>query len=61
VPVFSLIKQWDWKSVSGVQRDVLIPFFSHFYGEIIDYPWEKKTSKALMRAAAQVRSAPFGI
>lgn len=39
---------------AGMQKDVLVPFFSHFYGGIIDVPWEEKLPKALMRAAAQV-------
>ena len=44
-----------------MQRDILVPFFSHSYGDIINTPWESKTPKALMRAAAQVQSfAPFG-
>lgn len=54
VPVFSLIKQWDWKAGSGLQQDILVPFFSHFYGDIINHPWQDKVPKALMRAAAQV-------
>uniref|UniRef100_A0A7R9YW00 Glycosyl transferase CAP10 domain-containing protein n=1 Tax=Chlamydomonas euryale TaxID=1486919 RepID=A0A7R9YW00_9CHLO len=53
MPVFSLIKQWDWRAGRGLQSDVLLPFFSHFYGDVIDTPWDEKIGKALMRAAAQ--------
>jgi len=53
VPVFSLIKQWNWASGTGVQTDVLIPFFNHYYQSIINYPWQNKEKKALMRAAIQ--------
>ena len=52
LPIFSLIKQWQ--GGAGVQRDVLVPFFNHLYGDLISFPWEAKTPKALMRAAAQV-------
>lgn len=36
------------------RRDVLLPFFNHVYEKVMSYPWEKKTPKALMRAAMQV-------
>jgi hypothetical protein len=31
VPVFSLIKRWDWGRGTSEQADVLLPFFNHFY------------------------------
>ena len=31
VPVFSLIKRWDWERGVGLQTDVLLPFFNHYY------------------------------
>lgn len=54
VPVFSLIKKWDWERSAGVQADILLPFFNHVYQDLIFYPWEKKRRAALMRAAMQV-------
>eukprot|EP00798_Chlamydomonas_sp_ICE-L_P015949 gene15948-22083_t len=54
VPIFSLIKQWDWEKNEGLQTDILVPFFNHFYDSIITgVPWESKSNKALMRAAMQ--------
>lgn len=54
VPLFSLIKQWDYKNNRSILADdVLVPFFSHFYGDLIDFPWGLKKREALMRAAAQ--------
>lgn len=55
VPLFSLIKQWDWEGGKGRQADVLLPFFNHVYEDIITYPWHMKSSKALMRAGLQVK------
>ena len=34
---------------------MLVPFFNHVYEDVIDYPWELKMPKALMRGAIQVR------
>ena len=54
VPLFSLIKKWDYQNRRSIQADdVLVPFFSHFYGDLVDFPWDRKEKKALMRAAAQ--------
>ncbi len=51
VPVFSLIKYWN-KTFS--QKDILVPFFNHQYGDLVSLPWREKSPRALMRAAAQV-------
>eukprot|EP00798_Chlamydomonas_sp_ICE-L_P018187 gene18187-24626_t len=54
VPMFSLIKQWDWEKGEGLQTDILVPFFNHAYDSIIPgVPWESKSDKALMRASMQ--------
>ncbi|EFJ45679.1 hypothetical protein VOLCADRAFT_94091 [Volvox carteri f. nagariensis] len=42
VPVFSLIKSWDYETGSSNETDVLLPFFNHVYGNLVFYPWEKK-------------------
>lgn len=58
VPVFSLIKRWDYDRQTSNEVDVLHPFFNHVYGNLLYYPYEKKTNKALMRAALQLQMGP---
>ncbi|KXZ53929.1 hypothetical protein GPECTOR_6g847 [Gonium pectorale] len=58
VPLFSLIKSWDYAAHSSEETDVLLPFFNHVYGNLVYYPWEKKYDKALMRAAMQAQMRP---
>lgn len=54
LPVFSLIKSWDYQRRTSNETDVLLPFFNHIYENLVFYPWAKKDNKALMRAAMQV-------
>ncbi|KAG2496742.1 hypothetical protein HYH03_005151 [Edaphochlamys debaryana] len=56
VPLFSLIKSWDYARGFSHEPDVLLPFFNHYYQYLYEYPWEKKYDKALMRAALQAQS-----
>ncbi|GFR51836.1 hypothetical protein Agub_g14300, partial [Astrephomene gubernaculifera] len=58
VPLFSLIKSWDYSKNTSKEADVLLPFFNHVYGNLVNYPWEKKYDKALMRAALQAQMRP---
>ncbi|GIL52126.1 hypothetical protein Vafri_8051 [Volvox africanus] len=58
VPVFSLIKSWNYSSGTSRETDVLLPFFNHVYENLVFYPWEKKINKALMRAAMQAQMRP---
>ncbi|GLI64364.1 hypothetical protein VaNZ11_007608 [Volvox africanus] len=58
VPVFSLIKSWNYSSGTSSETDVLLPFFNHVYENLVFYPWEKKINKALMRAAMQAQMRP---
>lgn len=53
VPVFSLIKRWNFERSKSLASDVLFPFFNHYYGDLIEYPWDLKVNKVLMRAAMQ--------
>lgn len=57
MPLFSLIKSWDYAAADSAETDVLLPFFNHVYENLVVYPWEKKYDKALMRAAMQVGTA----
>ncbi|GIL83630.1 hypothetical protein Vretifemale_12300, partial [Volvox reticuliferus] len=58
VPVFSLIKSWNYSTATSTETDVLLPFFNHVYENLVFYPWEKKINKALMRAAMQAQMRP---
>eukprot|EP00198_Chlamydomonas_reinhardtii_P001116 XP_001690451.1 predicted protein [Chlamydomonas reinhardtii] len=58
VPLFSLIKSWDYAAADSAETDVLLPFFNHVYENLVVYPWEKKYDKALMRAAMQAQMKP---
>ncbi len=49
------VRRWDYDRATSNEVDVLHPFFNHVYGNLLYYPYEKKTNKALMRAALQVR------
>ncbi|KAG2440781.1 hypothetical protein HXX76_003637 [Chlamydomonas incerta] len=58
VPLFSLIKSWDYAAADSAETDVLLPFFNHVYENLVMYPWDKKYDKALMRAAMQAQMKP---
>ncbi|KAG2442031.1 hypothetical protein HYH02_009823 [Chlamydomonas schloesseri] len=58
VPLFSLIKSWDYGAADSAETDVLLPFFNHVYENLYVYPWGKKHDKALMRAAMQAQMKP---
>ncbi|PNH03508.1 hypothetical protein TSOC_010428 [Tetrabaena socialis] len=55
VPLFSLIKSWDHEVKASDETDLLHPCFNHVYGNLVNYPWERKADKALMRAAMQAQ------
>jgi len=60
-PIMSIIKQWDPSRKSSIYTDILVPFFNHFYEDVVDFPWELKKNQALMRGAMQNGMSPNNV
>ncbi|GBF96471.1 hypothetical protein Rsub_09270 [Raphidocelis subcapitata] len=54
LPVFTMYKKWDAKRGGNFEtNEVLMPVFNHHYEDLYSFPWDRKRSKAFMRASQQ--------